>query len=533
MPPPVLGCPSTSVRHGAVDKPHHPTCDTKYCKCCASWHYIWYNIAKPDGCDEMLTRREHMQLKMHSVTIEDMVPTDHFIRKLDAILDFSFIYEKVRNLYCENNGRPSIDPVMIMKYLLLGFLFGVESERRIEQEIQVNMAYRWFLGLDIDDRVPDHSTISQLRRRKFKGTNLIKELFAHVLRQCAEAGLVGGKLLLTDSTHIKANAAKMSKEKVEVEKDMTNYFERLDEYEAEERERLGMPDITRKTPEPKKTEQTKSVTDPDAGWLSRPNKPEGFHYLSHQTFDAKNGIIVDVAVTAGNISDNVPFLDQIGRCEEKLNAFNIEVEAVCADSAYDTAIIHKEMETREITIYTPEKETSDSTKAEYKRDDFSYKQDTDEFVCPNGERLELRCLQRTESGVFREYRADTKICSQCPDREKCLAPSQISRKIQVNIFQHIVDKHHLADNTPEFEAAMRKRQILAEGTFAAQKAHHNLRRLLRRGIEAAEDHCLLSAIAINLKRLVKCTGRRQCILFILDVFRLYRTQMAQHVVKCY
>ena len=481
----------------------------------------------------MLTQQECIQIKLHYITIEDMVPPDHFLRKLAALLDFSFIYEKVRSLYCENNGRPSIDPVMIIKYLLVGFLFGIESERRIEQEIQVNMAYRWFLGLDIGDSVPDHSTISQLRRRKFKGTDLIKELFAHVLRQCVEAGLVDGKLLLTDSSHIKANAAKNAKVKVEIEKDMTEYFKQLDEYEAEERERLGMPEIKRKSPEPKNTTQTQSLTDPDAGWLNRPNKPDGFHFLSHQTVDAKNGIVVDVMVTAGNVSDNVPFLEQIDRCEDKLSAMDIEVEAVCADSAYDTAIIHKEMEEREITIYTPEKETCDNTKAEYKRDDFAYNQETDDFICPNGEVLTLRCLQRTESGVFREYRADPKVCAQCPSRDKCLAPSQNSRKIQVNIFQHIVDEHHLADGSDEYEAAIRKRLILSEGTFAAQKAHHNLRRMFRRGLEAAEDHCLLSAIAINLKRLVKHTGGHLRIHVFLCFLRLYRPRMAYSPIKCY
>jgi transposase len=469
----------------------------------------------------VLTRRENMQLKMHSVTIEDMVPANHFLRKLDALVDFSFVYEKVRALYSENNGRPSIDPVTMLKYLLLGFLFGIASERRIEQEIEVNMAYRWFLGLDIDDRVPDHSTISQLRRRKFKDTKLIQELFAQVLKQCVDAGLVDGRLLLTDSTHIKANASKTSKIKVEIEKDMTEFFKQLDAYEAEERKRLGMPEIVRKMPEPKKTEQTKSVTDPEAGWLNRPNKPDGFHYLSHQTVDAKNGIIVDVAVTAGNVSDNVPFLEQVDRCDEKLGALNIEVDAVCADSAYDTAIIHKEMETRKIAIYTPEKETSDSTKVEYKRDAFIYNQETDEFTCPMGEVLILRTLQRTETGVYREYRSDSKICRQCPNREKCLSPSQKSRKIQVNIFQHIVDRHHYADSSEEYDVAMRKRQILAEGTFAAQKAYHNLKGLHRRGIEAAEEHCLMSAIAINLKRLVKHAGVGRSISIIYHYLRFW------------
>ena len=454
----------------------------------------------------MLTRCDNMQLRMHSVTIEDMVPSEHFLRQLDAKVDFSFIYDEVRGLYCENNGRPSIDPVMLIKYLLVGYLYGIESERRIEQEIQVNMAFRWFLGLDIGERVPDHSTISQNRRRKYNQADLFKKLFLHVLKQCVEAGLVSGELLLTDSSHIKANASKTSKEKIEVTQDMTEYFNRLDEYEAEERKRLGMDEITRKTPKPKTTTQTKSTTDPEAGWLNRPNKPDGFHYLSHQTLDAQNGIIVDVMVTPGNFSDNTPYLEQLDRSIDTLSTFNIEVEAVGADSAYDTAIIHKEMENREITIYTPKKETADNSKVEYKRENFTYNQETDEFVCPEGEVLSLRCLQRTESGVSREYRADTSVCKQCANRDKCLAPSQSSRKIQVNIFQHIVDKHHMADGSPKFNDAMRKRQIWCEGTFGTQKAQHNLRRLLRRGLKAAEEHCLLSAIAINLKRMVKCTG---------------------------
>jgi len=434
------------------------------------------------------------------------VPKDHFLRKLVAIINFSFIYDFVRKLYCENNGRPGIDPVVLVKYLLIGFLYGIESERRIEQEIKVNMAYRWFLGLDIDERVPDHSTISQLRRRKFKGADLFKELFTHVLKLCVEAGLVSGKLLLTDSTHVKANATKMAKLTVEIEQDMTEYFERLDAYETEERERLGMPEITRKPPSPKKTKQTISVTDPESGWLKRPNKPEGFHYLSHQTIDAQNGIIVDVAVTPGNTSDNVPYLAQIDRCEETLNPMGIEVEAACADAGYDTALIHKEMDTRGIAIYTPEKETADNTKVEYRREDFNYDKETDIFTCPSGELLKLSCLQRLESGVYREYRSSTKICNHCPDREKCLAPSYNYRKILVNIFQGIVDKHHEADGSDEYNAALRQRQILCEGTFASQKEHHNLKRVFRRGLEAAKDHCLLSAIAINLKRMVKCMG---------------------------
>lgn len=124
------------------------------------------------------------------VTIENLVPEKHFLRRLEQRVDFTFIYEETKNGYCPNNGRPSVDPVVLVKYLLIGFLYGIPSERRIEQEIQVNMAYRWFLGLDMDERVPDHSTISQNRRRRFRGEALFRRLFERILEQCIENGLV-------------------------------------------------------------------------------------------------------------------------------------------------------------------------------------------------------------------------------------------------------------------------------------------------------------------------------------------------------
>ena len=204
--------------------------------------------------------------------------------------------------------------------------------------------------------------------------------------------------------------------------------------------------------------------------------------------------------------DNKPYIEQIDRAINTLETLHIKVESVSADSAYDTALIHKELEERELAVYMPKKDTSDSSKTEYKREDFIYDQEVDEFICPNGQSLKLRCLQRLESGVFREYRTIPKVCRACPNHNKCLAPSQKSRKIQVNIFQSIVDKHHEADGSPEYDSALRKRQIWCEGTFAAQKARHNLRGLFRRGLKAAEEHCLLSATALNLKRMVMCLG---------------------------
>lgn len=454
----------------------------------------------------MMSERRGVQLSLYTPSLEEIVKGEELLRKLDDAVDFSFIYDELRPYYSSDNGRYSTDPVVIVKSLLIAFIYGIVSERRLEFELQYNALYRWFIGVGVGERVPDHSTISQLRRRKFNDADLFRKLFIRILELCAEKGLVSGRLLITDSTHIKANASKASRIKIEIERQTAEFFEQLDTYEVAERESLGMPEITRKPTKPKMAEQTVSTTDPEAGWLNRPNKPEGFHFLSHQTVDAENGIIVDVSVTPGNTSDNVPYIEQIDRVTERLDKLDIEVAAVCADSAYDTAIIHKEIEDRKLTIYTPQKDTSNHSKTEFKRDDFTYDQETDEFDCPGGKRLALRTLQRTENGIYREYRADTKTCKCCTHRGKCLAPSQISRKIQVNIFQSIVDKHHAQDGKAAYNAALRERQIWCEGTFAAQKAQHNLRRLFRRGLEAAEDHCLLSATALNLKRMIRCLG---------------------------
>ena len=143
----------------------------------------------------MLTRTEGKQLRLHTITIEDLVPEDHFLRKLERHIDFSFIYHDIAGCYSEKTGRPSIDPIILIKYLLIGFLYGIESERRLEQEIRVNVAYRWFLGLDLDDTVPDHSTISQNRRRRFRETGLFRRLFEQVLLQCMNKGLSRGLCL--------------------------------------------------------------------------------------------------------------------------------------------------------------------------------------------------------------------------------------------------------------------------------------------------------------------------------------------------
>ena len=457
----------------------------------------------------MLTRRESVQLKLHCITIEELVPANHFLRKLEAAVDFSFIYDEVRDLYCPDNGRPGMDPVMLVKYLLVGYLYGIESERRIEQEIQVNMAYRWFLGLDLDERVPDHSTISQNRRRRFNGANLFRRFFENILMQCIKRGLVDGKMILTDSTHVKACASSKRNIKVEVERETTDYMQRLDKYEAEGRERLEAsraikPQRIKHEKRPRITERTANTADPDAGLLGRPGKPDGMHYLSHQSVDAAHGIVVDVAVTSGNTNDSQPYLNRI---EHMRDHIGLDIQIAGADSSYGTSLIYRAMEDMGIVLHTPESSTGGVTyKVEFTRELFEYDEQHDRFICPAQKYLTLRSLERENFNVCRTYRADRNDCKACPMINKCVSDSQRSRTIRMNIFEQSVRRQRAMDATPQHEHILNLRQVWCEGTFAAQKWMHNLRRLFRRGLEAAEDHCLPSVIALNLKRMVKCLG---------------------------
>ena len=250
-------------------------------------------------------------------------------------------------------------------------------------------------------------------------------------------------------------------------------------------------------------EKTVSATDSEAGRLYRPVKPEGIHYLDHQSIDAKNGIIVDVAVTLGNTTDATPYLDRITYMQEHIG---LDIESLGVDSAYDVSLVHKELSEKGISIMTPPNDEEPRYKVTLKRTDFEYDQTRDAYICPCDKELTIRQLQRSENNITWEYRTDVKDCRDCPIRDKCLTDKQKYRRIQVNIFENAVRENHARDGTAEHKAVLDLRQIWCEGTFAVQKARHNLRYLFRRGLEAAEDHCLLSATAVNLRRMVKCLG---------------------------
>ena len=341
-----------------------------------------------------------MQLAIHMVTIEDLMPQEHFLRKLEAALDLSFVYEETARLYSRKLGRPPIDPVVIVKYLLVGFLYGIPSERQIERRVQTDIALRWYLGLDLFDRVPDHSTVSQLRRRKPSFRKVFRRLFEEAVGQCIEKGLVSGRVVGADSTHVRANASRASEELVEVAEEAGVYWERLDDYEEE-----GLEELERRTGKrrKKRTKQIKrdnrrthkrvSRTDPESGHLKRPGKPEGPHYLAHQAVDSDYGIIVGQTVTAGDVNDSVPFLGLIERIHENV----VPIQTATADAAYDFPLAHRVLGELGIDFFVRPQKTAAWVSVQFTRDDFYRDENRDVYLCPGGKELRLKRLARSAS----------------------------------------------------------------------------------------------------------------------------------------
>ena len=257
-------------------------------------------------------RKTQRQGEYELVMLEELVPQDHFLRKVEAAVDFSFIHDMCKDLYCLDNGRPAIEPELLFKMLLLGYLYGIKSEIKLAQAVNENIAFKWFLGLKLTEKGPDHATISANRVRRFRDNNIAEKIFDEILRQCIEKGLVGGAILYTDSTHIKAKANKHRKALVTVNTSPKEYIEELDEQIALDREILNRKPFDKddNKPDPPEgggtTTRMVSITDPDSGQQTRDGKPDGFHYSEHRTVDSKNNVIVNVHVEPANVNDITP-----------------------------------------------------------------------------------------------------------------------------------------------------------------------------------------------------------------------------------
>ena len=272
------------------------------------------------------------QYEIEMISLEQLVPKDHLVRKVAKAIDFEFIRDEVAHLYCHDNGRPAVDPVRLFKIMLLGYLFGIKSERQLVKEIEVNVAYRWFLGMSLTEKVIDASTLSQNRLRRFNGTDVFERIFTHIVWQAMEKGLVGGQYLFTDSTHLKASANKNKKHNEKREVRVSQYIAMLNEDVAKVREAKGKKPLKASEKAVEVKDTNVSNTDPESGYMHRDNKPKG-------------GIILDTFATAGNVNDSQPY---IARLDATTDRFRFKPKAVGLDAGYFTAPVAESLARRGI-----------------------------------------------------------------------------------------------------------------------------------------------------------------------------------------
>lgn len=437
------------------------------------------------------------------VTLEQLVPKDHLLRLLDQHIRFDFIRAATQHLYCENNGRPAIDPVVLFKMLFIGYLFGIRSERRLVKEIEVNVAYRWFLGFRLTDKVPDASTLSQNRRRRFAGTDIEQHIFDGIVEQAIEHQLIGGRVLYTDSTHLKANANKRHFDVHQVEQTPSVYLAELDAAIDADRVASGKKPLKRDDDDtPPTTKEIKvSTVDPDAGFMARDNKPTGFFYLDHRTVDGVHALIVDTHVSPGNVHDSQPYLSRLDRIRER---FALAIGAVGLDAGYFTPHVCKGIVDRALFGVMGYKRPPHRDGYFYKRD-YRYDAEQDCYRCPAGEVLPYRTTNRLG---YREYASNPARCADCAQRTQYTQ----SRSHQKLVTRHVWEECKEAINANRLtdlgKRLYARRQETVERSFADAKELHGHRYARFRGLVKVQAQCLLSAACQNMKKMALLLARR-------------------------
>ena len=359
-------------------------------------------------------KREQIQM----FCMDDMVPQDHLLRIIDKAIDWSFVYDLVAPKYSSDNGRPSLDPVMLIKLAFIQYLYGIKSMRQTVKEIEVNVAYRWFLGLDMFDSVPHFSTFGKNYSRRFKDTDLFEQIFSHILEQCYKFRLVDPSEVFVDATHVKARANNKKMQKRIAHQEALFYEELLKKEINEDREAHGKKPLKDKddddnTPSSssgggdEKTIKT-STSDPDSGWFHKGEHKSVFAYAVETACD-KNGWILGYSVHPGNLHDSRTFKTLYDKIK------NIGIDTLIADAGYKTPAIAKMLiddGIRPLFSYKgPMTKEGFFRKYEYVYDEYN-----DCYICPNDQFLTYRTTNRDG---YREYKSCGNICVSCPYLSKC------------------------------------------------------------------------------------------------------------------
>lgn len=421
-------------------------------------------------------------------SIEDFIPEDHILKKVDRVLDLSWLREEVAGLYCEDNGRPGIDPEAAVKLMLAGFFHGIVHDRKLMREAQVNIAMRWFAGYTLEDKLPDHSSLTRIRQRW--GEEMFRRIFTRTVADCAKAGLVNGETVHIDATLIRADVSWESLTEAWAGETMKqNDEEPPDDDGPDEPEQVCSKSRSKKN-------KKRSTTDPEAT-LTTNNKQMRMEpcFKQHTAVDDSAGIIVDAHVTTGETSEGEQMMETIARVEATTGK---PVQRVTADAAYAHSRNFAACETRGIDAVIPPQKSSNTKKA-MPSSRFKYDAKHQCVRCPAGQFMTHS--SRIEKGM--SFRMSASVCSRCPHKTACVPSSAKCRSILVvDGYDALLRARRRRERwNQETTEIYNRHRWRVEGTHGEAKTQHGLRRAVRRGLANVSIQAYLTAAVINLKRL--------------------------------
>lgn len=429
----------------------------------------------------------------YAFNLEDIVPQDHLLRDIDRVLDLSDLREHLAPYY-SHTGRPSIDPELMIRMLLIGYCCGIRSERQLCYEVTMNLAYRWFCKLKITDPVPHHSTFSKNRHGRFRESEAFRFVFEQVVRRCMDEGLIGGEGFAVDASVVKADASKQKHH--DDDDDWGDGSRAINEYLD------SLKEDGSSIKKPKKVSQT----DPQARWTCAPGGPAYYAYSTNYLVDTEVGIIVDVEATPALRTPEVwSTKTMIERVKDR---FGLEAKKLIGDTAYGTAeFLDWMVNEAKIEPHVPVWDRGEEMEGRFGRSDFVFDEENDLYTCPNGKELRRfwRKYIKPRSGITKEgeikYRSRATDCVACPLKERC-CPNTDIRKVTRSIYEPARDAARAVRQTSAYRRTRRQRKQV-EMLFAHMKRILNVDRLRLRGLSGASDEFLLTATAQNLRRMVK------------------------------
>ena len=424
----------------------------------------------------MMGQQTRTESLFYYFRLEDQIPKDHLLRVIDEQIDLSFVRERVKGLYSAT-GRPSIDPEMLLRLLLVGYLYGITSERRLLEEVRMNLAYRWFTRLDLEQEVPDHSTFSKNRHGRFRESGVFREIFEEIVRRCLQAGLVEGKNLAVDGTMIEANASPQSR----IPRTAREYLTELEK------------------DNPVSDRKMTSTTDPDAVWAKKVG-PAKMAYFDNYLIDTRSRVILGVEATPALFHQETVAARKMVEQIEKLG---LKPETLGADKAYGSGEFLAWLLGRGVQPHIAVIDRRHQTDGHFTRDQFRYEPAENAYYCPEEKVLSFRGRRRESQGYV--YRSNEAQCEGCPQKKRCTSGPY--RRLFVHEQESVRQAVRALAGTPAYERSRRARYKI-EALFAELKQRMRLGRVRLRRLWNISEQFLLAATAQNLKRLARFLAQR-------------------------